>query len=66
METEKRMRRGRRGIGSGRLGRRFVCFCFCCLFLVLFGVAGGGVRGRVVWDEGDEGERGRGREGTKS
>jgi len=39
----------------------FLIFLFC-----FFGVAGGGVRGRVVWDEGDEGERGRGREGTKS
>ena len=33
-----------------------------CLFLVLFGVAGGGVRGRVVWDEG----RRNGGKGTKS
>lgn len=58
------MRRGRRGIASGRLGRRFVCFLF--FVFCFFGVAGGGVRGRVVWDEGDEGERGRGREGIKS
>jgi len=41
MEMEKMMRRGRRGIGSGRLGRRFV-FVFGFFGFLVFGWRGKG------------------------